>query len=120
MTRSLTSYLGWATVAVVVVLFCAAAPAPAAPVFEWGQPAPPVVALPLQKLTFKIKNMSCPSCAASYMQALILSGGIRYMKIDLHVPGDADTTVIFDVRFVNRERILDLLHKFHFIEGNVK
>lgn len=95
-------------------------PAQALPSFEFGAPAPTKLTAPFQKLTFKIKKLSCPTCANTFVQALGLTGSVRYAKVELHMPADADALVIYNPYMTNRQQILDMLHNFHFQESNVK
>lgn len=96
------------------------ATASAEPVFEYKPPPALAARRPVHRLHFKIRKLSCATCGQGYVATLSRMRGIKYARVELHQPWDAEALVIFDPREVRRKEILDALHRIHYYEGEVK
>lgn len=74
----------------------------------------------LRVLEFKIQKLSCATCAKEMVQELSKLSGISYARIELDLPWDANSFVIYNPKKLKHQAILDLVHKHMYYEAEVK
>jgi copper chaperone CopZ len=74
----------------------------------------------LRVFEFKIQKLSCATCAKEIVQELGRLSGISYARIELDLPWDASSFVIYNPKKLKNQAVLDLVHKHMYYEAEVK
>jgi len=75
---------------------------------------------PLRQLKFKVMKLSCVACGLQIVQSIGGLRGVKYARVELNSPWDAEALVIFDPRSAGRRPVLNSLHKLHYYESELE